>query len=167
MPSSSLSTSARFLLTTFGLGHLRPAPGTWGSLPPVVLVGLLYAAHSPAWVVNLALAVILVLFSLACVIYGDAAEAHFNRKDPSSICADETAGQCLPLLFLPASMLLTPARLAVTLVGAFLLFRILDILKPWPARGLQKLPAGWGVLIDDLVVGLMALALVQAASLVM
>lgn len=164
MASSALTTTGRMFLTTFGLGRLRPAPGTWGSMPPVVLAGAMMASGAPAWSINLALTVVLVVFSAACVVYGDAGEAYFNTKDPSSVCADETAGQCLPLLALPASATGSFPRLAITLVGAFLLFRVLDILKPWPARGLQKLPSGWGVLIDDLVVGVQAMVLMQVLT---
>jgi len=157
------------MVTTFGLGLLRPAPGTWGSMPTVavagalVLLGLGPNTNFTNYVVyNGVMGVILIVFSFACIAFGEGAEARFGKKDPGSVCADETAGQCLPLMFLPAHAVSSYENLTVTLVAAFLIFRVLDIIKPWPARQLQRLPAGWGVLIDDLVAGLQGLAIMQA-----
>jgi phosphatidylglycerophosphatase A len=169
-------------ITLFGIGRLRPAPGTWGSLPPIILAALLFAAglgqtawpdapnpalaqwHPLYW--NVYHAAILALFafaSAACIVQGTAAEARFMTKDPSNVVADETAGQCIPLLFLPAAAIDSPARTAFTLLFAFLAFRAMDILKPWPAFRLQRIPGGMGILIDDLVAGVYALAIVQVA----
>lgn len=152
-------------ITTFGLGHMRPASGTWGSMPTVVLAaGLIYfgfgPAHSPV-LFNAALIAWCVVFSIGCLVQGEAAEAKFGKKDPSQAVADETAGQAIALLFLPAHIELTLQSLALTLGGAFIAFRIFDILKLWPARGLQKLPGGMGILIDDLIAGVQALLVVQ------
>lgn len=156
-----------YSITTFGLGHLRPAPGTWGSLPPIALAALLYLlGHGPGTapiLFSLAFAVILLAFSLACILQGDAAEAKWG-KDPSNVVADETAGQCVPLLFLPAAAFADWPLALFTLVLAFLAFRIMDILKPWPAFRLQELPGGWGILVDDLVAGLYAAVIVQVCS---
>ena len=153
------------LVTTFGLGYLRPASGTWGSMPPVLLAALLIAfgagpAESP-WIYNGILAAVVVVFSLACIAMGDHAEARFLRKDPGNVVADETAGQALALLALPAAGVLTGPRAAITLLVAFLAFRVMDILKPPPARGIQRAPGGWGILLDDLVAGAYAVILVQ------
>lgn len=164
----SLSRTGELMLTTFGLGKLRPAPGTWGSMPPVGLAWLMVMAGLGPdgtivhWgVYNGVLACVLLVFSIACIAFGDAAEARFGKKDPGQICADETAGQCLSLMFLPAQALATPRAVIATLVLAFLAFRIMDIIKPWPAYRLQKLPAGWGVLVDDLAAGIQAAVVVQ------
>ncbi|MBK9188099.1 MAG: phosphatidylglycerophosphatase A [Phycisphaerales bacterium] len=155
------------LITVFGLGLVRPAPGTFGSLPPVFLAWVLFlalpAASAPA-AITITMLLVLVVFSLACIMQGDAAEARFRAKDPSSVVADETAGQCIPLLFLPGAALANPTLAAFTLVFAFLCFRAFDIIKPWPANQLQRLPSGWGILIDDLFAGLYAAVLVQVVS---
>ncbi|MBX3384317.1 MAG: phosphatidylglycerophosphatase A [Phycisphaeraceae bacterium] len=148
------------LITTFGLGTLRPAPGTWGSLPPVVLAALLMAVglgpdQSP-WIFRGVFAVMLVVFSWACVRDADAAEARFGRKDPSEVVADETAGQCIPLLMLTGTVMTSPALAAASLLYAFFAFRVLDIIKPWPAFMLQRVPGGWGILLDDLFAGFYA-----------
>lgn len=147
-------------ITTFGLGAMRPAPGTWGSLPPVLAAGLLcVVGHGPdqsRWLFDGLQIAFLSIFSAACIVQGDRAEAHFGRKDPSNVVADETAGQSLSLMFLPAAAMTEPARAAITLAIAFVAFRLLDIIKPWPARGLQRVPGGWGILIDDLIAGIYA-----------
>lgn len=161
------------LITSFGLGYMRPASGTWGSLPPVILSALVlglghrgtYAPGTTLWLVEHAMLVLmLVLFSAACVRDGEAAEARFGKKDPGQVVADETAGQCLPLMFLPASAIVDWTGLLLTLGLAFVTFRICDIVKPWPARQLQKIPGGWGILIDDLFAGVYAMIIVQVVT---
>lgn len=146
-------------ITVFGLGHMWPASGTWGSLPPVVLAGLLLAIlpeECPwCWVYYGVLAAVLIAFSLACVMQGDGAESRFGEKDPSEAVADETAGQCIPLLVLPLGYE-SWGHMGVALLTAFLAFRVMDILKPPPARGLQRLYSGWGILVDDLIAGVYA-----------
>ena len=181
MRSSSLTTTGRMLITTFGLGALRPAPGTWGSMPPVLLAGVFVALigtgsasldvaspsrldgwHEAAWLAyHLCLLLTVVVFSAACLKYGDAAEAYFNKKDPGSVCADETAGVCFPLMFLPAAAYGTWWMAIITLLVAFLAFRFFDILKLPPANGLQRNPAGLGILLDDLAAGVQAMIAVQ------
>jgi phosphatidylglycerophosphate synthase/phosphatidylglycerophosphatase A len=153
-------------ITSLGLGLMRPAPGTWGSLPPVIIgLALIDAGRGPAsemrWVFDGAMAALAVGFTLVCVRFGAAAEARFGRKDPSQVVADETAGQALTLLFLPAASCATLPRAAATLGLAFAAFRLADILKPPPAHRLQRVPGGWGVVLDDLVAALYALAATQ------
>lgn len=171
MRPSGLSRLGHALLTTFGLGLLRPAPGTWGSIPSVlfaaalIVVGLGPDGTFVNWAAyNGLLALVVLVFSAACVRYGDAAEARFGKKDPGQVCADETAGQALALMLLPAHAVATPANAIATLVLAFLAFRIMDILKPWPAGKLQNVPGGWGVLLDDLAAGIMAWGIVQVVA---
>lgn len=161
------------LITTFGLGHLRPASGTWGSLPPVVLSGfvlgltqgLAFVPGSLLWnSYHAGMALVLLIFAGSCIRDGEAAEARFGKKDPGQVVADETAGQCLPLMFLPATAVTGWTALLSTLALAFISFRILDIVKPWPARQLQRVPGGWGILIDDLFAGAYALLIVQVVT---
>lgn len=161
----ALSSHARLLITSFGLGNLRPFPGTWGSIPPVVLAAAL--AHfgvSPAgsagacWIYHGVLALVLVAFCAVCVAYGDQAETAFGKKDPGSVVADETAGVCLPLMLIPAHVLIDAPHALLSFFLAFVLFRIFDIIKPWPCYQLQTTPGGWGILIDDLFAGAYAFA---------
>lgn len=156
-----------WLITTFGLGFMRPASGTWGSLPPVGLAALLVLTGvHPAtpWLWFALLGGTAVLFSLACLAHGDFAEAHFRRKDPGQVVADETAGMALTLLFLPPFTLTSLPRAAAWLALCFILFRLTDILKPPPCRGLQRLHAGWGILIDDLIAAVYAGVIVHLAA---
>lgn len=159
-------------LTTLGLGFLRPAPGSWGSLPPVGLVFVL-PLIAPTGVLMAALILTLIASCIICVVWGRYAELRFGRKDAAEVVIDETAGQCLPLLVLAwltmlpdnSSLLLNslilgsipyPTNFLVLACIAFVLFRAFDTLKPWPARRLEVLPHGWGVLLDDLAAGLYA-----------
>lgn len=147
--------AATLALSVFGLGFLRPAPGTWGSMPPPALAAILFLAGASQQANYIAMLACLVLPSIACVIFGKYAEQRFGRKDAAEVVADETAGvapACLVAIYFTAPTIQMLAQLA----GAFFLFRILDILKPAPAHQLEKLPFGWGVLIDDLVAGIYA-----------
>lgn len=166
--AAGLSPLGGALVTTFGLGHLRPAPGTWGSAPPVALgAALILAGYGPAdgaagqAVFNGLMALALVVFGAGCVVYGEAAEARFGGKDPGSVCADETAGVCVPLLFLPAAAADTLLHGAVTCAVVFFGFRVFDILKLPPANGLQRVRGGWGILLDDLIAGVQTMIVVQ------
>ena len=160
----------KLVLTVGGLGLIRVAPGTFGSLVPVVLALALAALAGPGWMFNATLALLALAASIACVRLGTYGERLFGRKDAAEIVADEVAGQCIALLFLPWRMpvnrdaLLWNGMLAAM---SFAAFRLFDITKPPPARGLQRLSAGWGVLVDDLIAGLYALAAVQVVLLVL
>lgn len=161
----------RLLIATCGgLGFLRPAPGTWGSLPPAaLLLGIVLFAGSVA-AANLALIVLALTAIVACIAVGQWVESALGVKDPSAVVIDEVAGMSLALLFIP----LDPLGLAgegagglaaggaawispIIVVGAtFILFRIADIVKPPPANAMQQFPAGWGILLDDLFAGVYA-----------
>lgn len=171
-------------ITSFGLGHLKPASGTWGSLPPAifaaaaVLMGLtnqelvrsadmdlVYSwSTSGFWIYHGVLAAMFLFFGAACIVQGGAAEVRFGKKDPSQVVADETCAQCLPLMFLPAEVLLRTDTALFTVAFAFVAFRVFDIVKPWPANGLQRIAGGWGILIDDLVAGVYAAIIVQVVA---
>jgi phosphatidylglycerophosphatase A len=164
-----LSLPGQHLVTTFGLGFCHPASGTWGSLPPVVIAAILLVAGVPAegMAFGVVMAVMVGLFGGACVRFGDQAAAAFGRSDPSQVVADETAGMALVLAFLPAGTTSTPLLAVVTLLLAFVAFRLLDIFKPWPADMLEGAPAGWGVLLDDLAVAVYAIIAIHVAALVL
>lgn len=156
---------ATVMLSTGGLGFLRPAPGSWGSLPPVVMVWGLLMLGAPMGTIRWLLIAVLVVFSLVCVGAGKYAERRFGMKDAPEVVADETAGQALTLL--PLTWLMDSSYsgmsggaterfmlISATTGFAFVMFRLFDTLKPPPARKLEQLPRGWGVLIDDLAAGL-------------
>src|SRR5262249_35551144 len=147
-----------WMVTVFGLGYLRPAPGTWGSLPSVLIAAALVAAGAGPghWAYYAAMIALALVFTVSCVALGDQAQARFWTKDPSQAVADEPAGAAGPLLFLPPAAPLRPVAAALSLLGAFLAFRFMDIVKPFPARRIQSVPGGWGVVLDDLVAGVYA-----------
>lgn len=155
------------LMSVGRLGHMRPAPGTWGSLPPVAIAGLLLMSGASYALYSLVIGAILVVSCVVCVALGPWGEKHYGRSDPSQVVIDEVAGQCVALLLPPIALLGEPMtldwflRTGAYLGACFVLFRVLDIVKPPPANQLQKLPAGWGILVDDLIAGAMALAIVQ------
>jgi len=145
----------RWIATCFGLGWLPVAPGTWGSLPPAIVFGVLMSAGVPHVVTVIVMAVMAVAGSAGCVCCASAAVAAVGKKDPGEVVMDEFAAQALTFLAVP---LLLPRFLSgwESLLFAFLgflLFRVLDIVKPGPIRKLEQLPGGWGVLMDDLAAG--------------
>ena len=151
-------------LTVGGLGHAPIASGTFGSLPPVCLAFLLVQFGQQGIVLELSMILLAVIFSVACLRFGRESEELFGKKDPGQVVADEVAGQAIALLWLPWALPESPGALARNMaiaVSAFLAFRFFDILKPPPARGLQRLGGGLGILIDDLIAGAMALVVVQ------
>lgn len=157
------------LLTVFGLGHMRPASGTWGSMPPVVLAGsLILVGAGPggfAWIYYGVLALALVIFAGVCIAHGDDAEARWGA-DPSEVVADEVAGQCIAIMFIPPAAEQNAWLALAMLAAAFFAFRFFDIIKLEPANALQRLRSGWGVLLDDLAAGLYAGAAVWVLGMI-
>jgi phosphatidylglycerophosphatase A len=154
----------RWIATCFGLGWLPVAPGSWGSLPPALAFGWLMYAGWPAAALAV-LAVMLVAGCVTCVLYAPASMAAMGKDDPGEVVMDEFAAQALTFLGLP--LLITRSlhgweSLVLASIG-FLAFRVIDITKPWPIRELERLPAGWGILADDLAAGIGAAILVFIA----
>jgi phosphatidylglycerophosphatase A len=142
-----------FLATGFGSGRSPFAPGTAGS---IVAVGLFWLCWrwSPAWVPPLAFVAVTAAGFLTA---GAAAEA-LGKKDPGAVVIDEFAGQFLALLWIPRGW--------AWWLAAFALFRLFDITKPPPARQWDRRPGALGIMADDLVAGLYANLLLQAAAFV-
>ena len=103
--------------------------------------------------------VLAVAASTGCVAFGRFTEEAFGRKDPPQCTLDEWAGQGVALLLLPRGTHLV--QWGIIAAVAFGAFRIFDIIKPPPARSLERLPHGWGILADDLVAGVYANILAQ------
>jgi len=147
-PTTLADRIAMLVATGLGAGYGPLVPGTWGSLPGVAL----------AWIVEPRLGG-WGLATLACVVAlvgtwaADREARRLGQKDPGRIVVDEVAGQLVTLCFLPA----TPQ----VLLAGFFLFRVFDIVKPWPARRLEALPGGSGIMADDLMAGLYANLVLQ------
>lgn len=147
---------ARFVLSYGGCGLLPKAPGTWGTAGAAVTAWL-FLAYWPgaqekwpllccAWVV---------LASTLTILLTPVVEAETGVKDPQSIVTDEVAGYW-------ATLSLARHPDVTTLIVAFFLFRFLDVWKPPPARQLERLPSGWGVLLDDVMSGVYGAGLLWA-----
>jgi len=120
--------------TVLGTGYVPVAPGTFGSA-----AGLLVWRLLPASPVVQA-AVIVGLFALGSWS-GTVAERHFGRTDPGQVVIDEVMGMLITLFLNPVGWM--------GALGAFLLFRIADVIKPFPANRLERLPGGVGIMADD------------------
>ena len=131
-----------------GVGYAPIAPGTAASAVTAMILWLL------AWP-PLALTALLLVVLVVGTWASGVAEAALGTKDPGAIVVDEVAGMTISVLTVP----LTP----VVLVVGFVLFRIFDVVKPFPAGVSQRLGGGIGVMIDDVIAGLYALALLLVA----
>lgn len=157
-----------FFATAGGVGYLPKAPGTWGSLVGVALYRLMWwvfsrfhtmtfafltLGHSraAAWMAETAARVRLfevpLIFGLVVALFGVWVSNHVatwnGTKDPQFIVIDEVSGQLFTFLFA-----LSPLNWKYLLLG-FILFRVFDIWKPFPARQAESLPGGWGIMADD------------------
>ena len=125
-----------FIATCGYLGYAPIAPGTFGSAAGLLVFFAVQASGSIA----IELVTIVALFAVG-IWSGTIAEHHFGGVDPGPIVLDEVVG-----------MLITLALLPVNTTGAivgFLVFRVLDVVKPWPSARFEKLPGGLGVMADD------------------
>src|SRR5271170_2875128 len=143
---------AKLVSTFFGIGLMRPGPGSWGSAATILLWWLASRWIAPGWQ-PLAAA----LLALAAVLLGIPAATRLSRasglKDPQFVVIDEVTGQLIAMIAVPVSW-------KSVLLG-FILFRGFDIVKPPPVRQLERLPDGFGIVIDDVGAGLYALAVMQ------
>ena len=152
MSSPRKTTWAWLTATFFGAGYLKPGPGTYGSAAAALLWFL--AAHLiPASPTTLAIAtsIAAIAVTLIGIPASTIAARESGRKDPGFVVIDEVAGQLFALILMRPDWQHT--------LLALLLFRILDIFKPWPIRKLESLPEGTGIMLDDVAAGLIALIL--------
>ena len=164
-PPTRAPRLAWWLATGFGSGYLKPAPGTWGSLAGLG-AWLLFVTSLRGVSGTIAMGTLLtapVVLTLVAVWASDRVVKETSQKDPSFIVADEWAGiwfALTPLLFTitvqPQPLSLWVARL----VAPFMLFRLFDIWKPGVVDRAQHLPGGWGVVMDDVLAGLLAALIV-------
>jgi phosphatidylglycerophosphatase A len=164
---------SKLLCTWFGVGFLKPAPGTWGSLVAVIIAYLM--VHLPyGWA-------ILCVCAVLVTIIGARASTHYMRRshtkhDPSEIVIDEVAGQWLTYAFFYGWLIATTgvqheslallSQVAISpyvLLAGFVLFRLFDILKPWPiSLADRRIHGGFGVMFDDVLAALAASTLLFA-----
>lgn len=147
-------TVTHCITTFFGIGHLRPAPGTWGSLAAIPAAWGLHLLGGP---ILLGLGVIV---SFALGWWATALETKGKSDhDPSEIVIDEVAGQWLAFLPVSIGAAHTGAALAALWPGwiaAFVLFRLFDIWKPGPVGWADRRGDALGVMLDDIIAGVFA-----------
>jgi len=149
----NLKQPSHLFATWFGVGLMRPAPGTWGSLAALLIWYFADFLHS-------SIHIILPVFILFSWLICSQASQDSDSKDHSSIVIDEVAGMLVALSFVPHELF--------TFIGAFLLFRLFDIWKPWPISWAdQNVKGGLGILLDDLIAGLFAGGIIYAIFLLL
>ncbi|HEY3067325.1 MAG TPA: phosphatidylglycerophosphatase A [Methylomirabilota bacterium] len=134
--------------TVAGAGYAPLAPGTAGSAVALLILWLVPFSRA-------GLVVFFLVVTVAGIWAAHVAEQKLGGKDPGEIVIDEVAGMILSVLALPLT--------APVLLAGFVLFRLFDIVKPFPAARSQRLPGGFGIMTDDLVAGLYALAVLLVA----
>ncbi len=138
--------------TFFGIGRMRPGPGTWASAATV----LLWAAIAYSVPPSLRTAIVIVL-ALVVTLIGIPAATEVARgwgqKDPQFVVIDEVAGQLVALIAVPLTW--------KSFLAGFILFRVFDIVKPPPVRQLEALPEGAGIVLDDVAAGFYALGVMH------
>lgn len=143
---------ASAIATFFGIGRLKPGPGTWAS----AVAALIWFAISRQIATNFQNVVLGALIVIVIAVGIPAATAIARTsglKDPQIVVIDEVAGQWIALLLTPVTW--------KTLVVGFILFRGFDILKPPPVRQFERLPEGTGIVVDDIAAGLYSLLVMQ------
>lgn len=137
-----------FFATGGFLGYIPLAPGTFGSLAALPICYLLVKLPTTTS------ALVIVLFAVVAVGIAGQAEKWLNTKDPGCIVIDEVAGQMVTLIGLPFNVFVV--------IGGFLIFRCLDIIKPFPIKWLEnRLSGGFGIVADDVLAGLIGNVLIR------
>jgi phosphatidylglycerophosphatase A len=143
---------ATLIATFFGVGRLKPGPGTWGSLSTVLLWFLVCSRipeSSRLWATLIAATLVTLIGIPAATLVSRAA----HLKDPQFVVIDEVAGQLVTLIGVPLAW--------KTFLAGLILFRVFDMWKPFPVRQLERLPEGTGIVVDDLGAGIYALAVMH------
>ena len=144
--------------TFFGAGLLKPGPGTYGSISAVLLwYAAAHILHPAPVVLAIGTTIAAIIATLIGIPAATIVARESGREDPGHVVIDEVAGQLIALVAIPADW----PHAALSL----LLFRAFDILKPPPIRQIERLPAGSGIMLDDVAAGLFALAVAQLIHL--
>lgn len=150
-----LRNPVHFLALGFGSGLIKPAPGTWGTLAAIPLYGLLMISVDPALPVYLL--VVLAALGFGVYLCGRTA-TDVGVHDHSAIVWDEFVGFFIAMTAVDLTL--------INVVLGFALFRLFDIWKPWPIRALdQSVHGGLGIMIDDVIAGVFACAVLHGITL--
>ena len=153
----SMKNKMVFLATVGRVGYLPKAPGTWGTLASLILfIGFRELVPTTSYL----FISLVFIFSLLSIYITTRAEKLLNKKDPTEIVLDEVVGFFVACIALPQDFL--------WLLAAFILFRLADIFKPFPARWIQDhCKGGLGIVGDDIVAGLYTCVVLQLVNLLL
>ena len=149
------------ILTMFGIGRSKFAPGSLASFVTCLIYFPIFI-YKPNFLI---LVIIFAVFSIYSIVLIDQLQNKFKKKDPKEIVIDEFIGQSIPILYLYVTINITGAInknwndylgfLSISFLSFFLLFRLFDILKPFPINLIdKKLKNGFGVVLDDILAGI-------------
>ena len=141
-----LNLIEKILGSGFFTGYIPFASGTFGSLAAVIIY-LIPGFENPT-----VLLLLISLFTVIGVNLGSKFEKIYG-KDPKECTIDEFVGTWISLLFLPKNL--------VYVLGAFLIWRVFDIIKPFPANYFEKIKGGWGIMLDDIIAGFYSFIVIQ------
>jgi len=171
-PARTAKDYLALAIATCGVGYLPLAPGTWGSMLAVAfywyLATLMGGSIDTAATIDPPIflcgqLIVIIVITVLGIWAASVTERVLVIRDPQKVVIDEVVGQLIALSPLPLMMSLWPDRIrndafgwGVMILAAFLLFRFFDIVKPYPARKLESLHGGLGIMLDDLVAGVYA-----------
>jgi len=146
---NKIDNISKLIATFFGVGYLPLIPGTFGSVVGVIVY---YFLQMHEYIFYSVLFLLIMVGFWAC----GRAEIVFGKKDPQSIVIDEVVGVMIAFILVPFTW--------INAVIVFILFRIMDVAKPYPIRKLENLPGGFGIMADDIVAGIYANIIFQLGS---
>jgi len=145
-----MASLARIVSTVAYVGYLPIAPGTWGSAAGLLILLPLRWYGTP----TIEVAALVALLAVG-IWSADVTGREMGDEDPGPVVIDEVVGMLITLLWIPLTV--------TSVVAGFLLFRVFDIIKPFPARQCEQLPSGWGVMLDDVMAGIYGLIVMHVA----
>ena len=147
----SLNVLSKAIATALGAGYSPIAPGTLGTAVAVPLAWAL--ASLPEW----QFAIVVIGVIALAIVTAERADRAWGTHDSGRIVIDEVAGYLVTVALVDRSSW-------IVLLTGFVLFRLLDIVKPPPVRHLERLPGGWGVVLDDVAAGVIGMAVLWALA---
>lgn len=142
-PFSANTWLAKLCATVFFVGLSPVAPGTVGTLAAIPLYYFFMSSLDPG-----SYMLVTIMFVMFAIFVSGRTAAAYGKEDPGEVVIDEVAGYFVTMAFLPPTW--------PSMIAGFLIFRVMDIVKPPPARQMERLPGGVGIVLDDVMAGFYA-----------